>query len=43
MIFLIVVAAVIVWAVAAAVVAVLRDGHGPRPTWTGTERIVARR
>lgn len=43
MVFLIVLAALIVWAIAAAVVSVVRDGYGPLQTWTGTERIVARR
>lgn len=41
MVFLIVLAALIVWAIAAAVVSVVRDGHGPLPTRTGTERIVS--
>ncbi|WP_167305270.1 hypothetical protein [Rathayibacter sp. VKM Ac-2759] len=39
MVFLIVVAALIVWAVVAAVVAVVRDGYGPLPTRTGAERV----
>ncbi|WP_268788310.1 MULTISPECIES: hypothetical protein [unclassified Rathayibacter] len=42
MVFLIVVAALIVWAVAAAVVVVVRDGYGPLPTRTGTERAARR-
>lgn len=37
MVFLIVLAALIVWALAAGLVAVLRDGYGPIPTRPGTE------
>ncbi|WP_204162381.1 hypothetical protein [Rathayibacter sp. VKM Ac-2754] len=39
MVFLIVIAALIAWAVAAAVVTVVRDGYGPVPTRTETERV----
>ncbi|WP_279631710.1 hypothetical protein [Rathayibacter sp. VKM Ac-2760] len=42
MVFLIVIAALIVWAVAAAVLLVVRDGYGPLPARAGTERVARR-